>query len=119
MSAETISAARGLRRADRFVSPACSHARGSHWASCHYGSTQTMNDDALGQMFGQYGRVMEVKVIYDRASNQSKGYGFVTMENVHQASAAIGALNGCGFRNPRAFSERNARSRGDPRGVQG
>uniref|UniRef100_A0A7S0R145 RRM domain-containing protein n=1 Tax=Pyramimonas obovata TaxID=1411642 RepID=A0A7S0R145_9CHLO len=54
----------------------------------------SMNDDGLGQMFSQYGRVVEVKVIYDRTTNQSKGYGFVTMDSAAQANAAIGALNG-------------------------
>lgn len=56
----------------------------------NYSTTQ----DQLGELFAQYGDVRELSIIYDRYTNQSKGFGFVEMEDDSAADAAISALNG-------------------------
>ncbi len=51
-------------------------------------------DDALNQAFAQYGAVLSAKIITDRYTDRSKGFGFVEMEEDDAAEAAISALNG-------------------------
>ncbi len=48
----------------------------------------------LSELFSVYGEVISAKVIYDRETGNSKGYGFVEMKNEGEAMAAIEALNG-------------------------
>jgi RNA recognition motif-containing protein len=48
----------------------------------------------LEKMFGEHGAVNSAQVITDRASGQSKGFGFVEMQSDRDAQAAIAALNG-------------------------
>lgn len=55
----------------------------------------------LKELFGQYGEVSSVKILKDRETNRSRGFGFVEMPNEEQARAAIAALNGA------EFSQRN------------
>ena len=52
----------------------------------------TEND--LEEMFGEFGAVGSARVITDKYSGRSKGFGFVTMEDEQEANAAIEALNG-------------------------
>lgn len=52
------------------------------------------SDDALGNAFSEFGKVISAQVIMDRDSGQSKGFGFVEMENDAEAQAAIAALDG-------------------------
>ena len=51
-------------------------------------------DDGLKAAFAQYGEVTAVRVVTDRMTGRSKGFGFVTMPDATQAQAAIDALNG-------------------------
>ena len=51
------------------------------------------NDTKLHQAFSQFGEVTEAKVITDRDSGRSRGFGFVTFEDEEAADRAIGALN--------------------------
>ncbi len=51
-------------------------------------------EDQLSELFAEFGNVLSVDVIVDRFSGQSKGFGFVEMENESDAMAAIEALNG-------------------------
>jgi len=51
-------------------------------------------EEALEELFSQYGTVMSVKIIYDRITNRHKGFGFIEMENDDEAGAAIAELNG-------------------------
>lgn len=53
----------------------------------------TTNED-LNELFSEYGTVTEVKIITDRATNRSKGFGFVTFEDANACNSAIEALNG-------------------------
>ena len=50
-------------------------------------------DDQLEALFAQYGAVKSAKIIMDRMSGRSRGFGFVEMENNDEANNAIAALN--------------------------
>ena len=54
---------------------------------------ETTEDD-LKELFSEYGNVSDVKVIIDRETNRSKGFGFVTMENESDNDSAIQNLDG-------------------------
>lgn len=54
----------------------------------------SVNDDGLKQMFAEFGEVTEAKVIVDKFSGRSKGFGFVTMSDDATAEKAIEAMNG-------------------------
>ncbi|GER49937.1 splicing factor-related [Striga asiatica] len=54
----------------------------------------TMEDDSLISLFSQFGEIVMAKVIKDRLSGLSKGYGFVKYADVQQANAAIASMNG-------------------------
>lgn len=51
-------------------------------------------DDDLAQFFSQAGTVQSAKVIMDRDTNRSKGFGFVEMSSDDEAQKAIEMLNG-------------------------
>ena len=53
-----------------------------------------VDDAALRQLFAAYGDVDSAEVIKDRATSQSKGFGFVEMGSNGEAQAAISALDG-------------------------
>lgn len=53
-----------------------------------------MKDDELAAVFGEYGKVDAARIIMDRETGRSKGFGFVEMSDASEANAAIGALNG-------------------------
>lgn len=54
----------------------------------------SITDEELSQMFAEAGTVVSAKVIIDRDSGQSKGFGFVEMTTDAEAQNAISALNG-------------------------
>ncbi|KAI8622195.1 RNP-1 like RNA-binding protein, partial [Chytriomyces sp. MP71] len=47
----------------------------------------------LGSLFGQFGKVDSVRIVTDRESGRSKGFGFVEMEEA-DATLAVQKLNG-------------------------
>ena len=53
-----------------------------------------VNDDALKTAFEAHGTVVTAKVVTDRQTGRSRGFGFVEMENESEANNAIQALNG-------------------------
>jgi RNA recognition motif-containing protein len=55
-------------------------------------SSSTTGDD-LQELFSAHGEVTSAKVIIDRETGNSKGFGFVEMANDEEAKAAIAALN--------------------------
>ncbi len=52
------------------------------------------SDSDLRQMFEAHGNVESARVIMDRETGRSKGFGFVEMSNNEEAESAIAALNG-------------------------
>jgi RNA recognition motif-containing protein len=52
------------------------------------------NDDSLNDFFSQVGQVVSAKVVMDRETNRSKGFGFVEMSSDDEAKAAVDQLNG-------------------------
>jgi len=54
----------------------------------------TISDDGLKEMFDPIGEVVEAKIITDKFSGRSKGFGFVTMKDDETAEKAIKELNG-------------------------
>ncbi|BDX38770.1 RNA-binding protein [Tenuifilaceae bacterium CYCD] len=53
----------------------------------------SMTADELKELFVPFGNVVAVKIIVDKASGKSKGYGFVEMDNDEDGLKAINALN--------------------------
>jgi RNA recognition motif-containing protein len=53
-----------------------------------------VSDDTLKAAFEPHGKVVSAKVVTDRQTGRSRGFGFVEMENESDASKAIEALNG-------------------------
>lgn len=53
-----------------------------------------MTDSELREAFAAFGEVTSAKVISDRDTGRSKGFGFVEMSDNSEAEAAINALNG-------------------------
>ncbi|MQM19105.1 hypothetical protein Taro_052105 [Colocasia esculenta] len=54
----------------------------------------TFDDDALIRLFSPFGSIVTAKVIKDRMTGLSKGYGFVKYSDVSQANQAIASMNG-------------------------
>lgn len=53
-----------------------------------------LKDQDLSNLFATHGEVSSAKIVTDKFTNRSKGFGFVEMPNDDQAQAAIAALNG-------------------------
>ena len=53
-----------------------------------------MNEAELRELFEEYGEVASAKIIFDKYSGKSKGFGFVEMPNEAEAKKAIEELNG-------------------------
>jgi cold-inducible RNA-binding protein len=54
----------------------------------------SVNDDQLKDAFAAVGTVVSAKVIVDRDTGRSKGFGFVEMSSDEEAKAAVDQLNG-------------------------
>ncbi len=53
-----------------------------------------VNENDLEGIFEEYGKVDSVKIITDKYSGRSKGFGFVVMDDQDEATKAIKDLNG-------------------------
>src|SRR5258705_11324270 len=53
-----------------------------------------LKDQDLQNLFATHGEVSSAKIVTDKFTGRSKGFGFVEMPNDDQANAAITALNG-------------------------
>ena len=54
----------------------------------------SVRDESLQHAFSEFGSVQSAKVMMDRDTGRSKGFGFVEMGNADEAQAAIRALHG-------------------------
>ena len=54
----------------------------------------SVRDESLQTAFAQFGTVTSAKVMMDRETGRSKGFGFVEMSSAAEAQAAIHAMNG-------------------------
>ena len=74
------------------------------------GIAYSATDDDLAQHFAAAGTVVSAKIVMDRDTNRSKGFGFVEMSSDEEAKKAIDTLNGSDL-NGRAISVNEARPR--------
>ena len=58
------------------------------------GLSWNTSDEGLREAFNVHGRVTDAKVITDRDSGRSRGFGFVTFEDADEADTAIAKMNG-------------------------
>lgn len=56
-----------------------------------------VREEQIGDLLSEFGDVRSVKIVMDRETGRSKGFGFVEMSNDAEASAAIKELNGSEF----------------------
>jgi len=54
----------------------------------------TIKETELKRLFEEYGEVASAKIITDKLSGRSKGFGFIEMPNDQEAQEAINGLNG-------------------------
>lgn len=52
------------------------------------------NDEDLQKAFSAHGKVVSAKVVTDKETRRSRGFGFVEFETEAEAAAAVQALNG-------------------------
>jgi len=57
----------------------------------------SVSDETLAEKFQEFGTVKSAKIIMDRDTNRSKGFGFVEMSTGTEAANAISKLNGLEF----------------------
>ena len=78
----------------------------------------SVRDDSLQQAFSQFGTVTSAKVMMDRDTGRSKGFGFVEMGSDAEAQSAINGMNGQALEG-RAIVVNEARPREDRPGGFG
>lgn len=81
------------------------------------GLSYSITDADLNDLFGEYGEIASAKVIMDRDTNRSKGYGFVEMNDEAAGQKAIDELNGAEY-DGRTISVSVARPRAEGGGQR-
>ncbi|AQX05558.1 RNA-binding protein [Elizabethkingia meningoseptica] len=56
-----------------------------------------VKESQLEELFASYGTIQSVKIVMDRETGRSRGFGFVEMPNNDEANTAIESLNGALF----------------------
>jgi RNA recognition motif-containing protein len=77
-----------------------------------------VNEEDLQEAFEAFGQVESVRIIKDKYSGQSKGFGFVEMPDKAEAQSAINDLNGKELKG-RTLNVNEARPRTESRGGRG
>ena len=67
-----------------------------------------VTEERLQQHFAQHGSVVSARIITDKFSGRSKGFGFVEMSSDQEAEKATSALNGTDFEGPQYRRQRSA-----------
>ena len=75
------------------------------------------DDASLNDAFSKFGEISEAKVVNDRDTGRSRGFGFVTFEDAADADKAIEEMNGASL-DGRTLNVNEANDRG-PRGGGG
>ena len=57
----------------------------------------SVKDAELNQLFSEFGEISSAKVIMDRETGRSRGFGFVDMQDEEAGQKAINELNGCEY----------------------
>lgn len=76
------------------------------------------NSESFEQLFAEYGNIDSAKIITDRETGRSRGFGFVEMPNDEEGQKAIDALNGTDFEG-KTINVTVARPRTDDRSSGG
>ena len=77
-----------------------------------------VTEEDLQEAFKEFGQVESVKIITDKYSGQSKGFGFVEMSSKAEGQSAIDGLNGKELKG-RTLNVNEARPRTESRGGRG
>ncbi|CAK8565188.1 unnamed protein product [Lathyrus sativus] len=84
------------------------------------GVSYSTDEQSLREVFARYGEVVDVRIIMDRETGRSKGFGFITYNTVEEASSAIQALDGQDLHGRRVgVNFANERARGGYGGGDG
>lgn len=59
--------------------------------------SRTVKEEALQALFAEFGQVSSAKIIFDKSTGESKGFGFVEMSNDSQAMDAMKKLTNAEF----------------------
>ncbi len=73
------------------------------------------SEEELRRAFEQYGEVSEVKIITDRDTGRSRGFGFITFENAEECKNAMQQMDGSSL-DGRTLRVNEANDRGSDRG---
>ena len=76
------------------------------------------DDNGLRAAFEEFGEVVDAKVITDRETGRSRGFGFVTFNDDADADGAVDAMNGAQL-DGRTLNVNEARERNDRGGDRG
>ena len=79
---------------------------------------RTVTEEELETLFGEHGEILSVVIIKDRASGESRGFGFVEFDSQQDAENAKNALNGQEM-NGRALKVDDAREQSERRPSRG
>ncbi|KAJ3025383.1 UNVERIFIED_CONTAM: transformer 2 beta [Siphonaria sp. JEL0065] len=103
---------RDSRPPRRFMSPS---ARGTP-EPCNvlgvFGLSILTRERDLEKLFGEFGRVQDIAILYDKHTNKSRGFGFITYEDVDAATKAREAMNGYEFNERRMRVDYSLTKRG-------
>jgi RNA recognition motif-containing protein len=77
-----------------------------------------LSEEDLREAFEAFGEVVSIKIIKDKFTGRSRGFGFVEMPNQEEGEAAISGLNGKDLKD-REIVVNQARPRRDDRGGEG
>ena len=80
--------------------------------------SRDVTEEDLQEAFGAFGQVASAKIIKDKFSGESKGFGFVEMPEKAEAQAAIAGLNGKDLKG-QTLNVNEARPRPERRGDRG
>lgn len=72
------------------------------------------SEDDLRELFGRYGEISTVKILTDKVTGRSRGFGFVEMPNDDEGRKAVNELNGTEyFQRNLVVNEAKPREEGD------